>query len=89
MREPINNIKLILNLTLIAPVLKVLNIAVELIVSLYIKYWLNLVVNTFAASILIIIPYYLSELYWEVSLEVVKYIKGKIDLSETTPVNTY
>jgi hypothetical protein len=46
-----------------APALKVLSIAVELMVSLYIRYWLNLVVNTFAAPILIIILYYLSELY--------------------------
>ena len=83
MREFTNNIKLILNLTLIVLVLKVLSIAIKLTVSLYIKYWLNLVVNAFAAFILIIILYYLLELYQEVSLEVVKYIKGKVDLSKT------
>ena len=63
--------------------------AVELTVSLYIKYWLNLVVNIFTAFILIIILYYLLKLYQKVSLEVVKYIKGKVDLSGTTPVNIY
>ena len=63
MREPTNNIKPILNLTLMAPALKVLNIAIKSIVSLYIRYWLNLVVNTFTASILIIILYYLLKLY--------------------------
>ena len=72
-----------------APALKVLSVAIKLTVSLYIKYWLNLVVNTFATSILIIIPYYLLELYQEVSLEVVKYIKGKINLLGTTPINIY
>jgi hypothetical protein len=45
------------------PALKILNIAVELTVSLYIKYWLNLVVNALAAPILIIILYYLLKLY--------------------------
>ena len=72
-----------------APALEVLSIAVESTVSLYIKYWLNLVVNTFAAPILIIIPYYLLELYQEVSLKVVKYVKGKVDLLKTTPVSAY
>ena len=70
-----------------APALKVLSIAVKLTVSLYIKYWLNPVVNILTASVLIIIPYYLLKLYQEVSLKVVKYIKGKVDLSETTPIN--
>ena len=69
--------------------LKVLSVAVELTVSLYIKYWLNLVVNTFTTSILIIILYYLLKLYWEVSLKVVKYIKGKVDLSGTTLISIY
>ena len=76
-------------MTLIVLVLKVLSIAIESTVSLYIKYWLNLTVNAFTAPILIIILYYLSELYQEVSLKVVKYIKGKVDLSETTPVSIY
>ena len=46
-----------------APALKVLSVAVELTVSLYIRYWLNPVVNALAASILIIILYHLSKLY--------------------------
>jgi len=70
-----------------APVLEVLSIAIKSTVSLYARYWPNLVVNTLAAPVLIIIPYYLSELYQEVSLEVVKYIKGKVDLSGTTPIS--
>ena len=57
------HIKLILNLTLIVPALKILNIAIELTVSLYIRYWLNLAVNTLAAPMLIIILYHLLELY--------------------------
>ena len=69
--------------------LEILNIAVKLTVSSYIKYWLNLVVNIFTAFILIIILYYLLKLYQKVSLEVVKYIKGKIDLLKTTPVSIY
>ena len=69
--------------------LKVLNVAIKSTVSLYIRYWLNLAVNTLAAFILIIILYYLSKLYREVSLEVVKYIKGKIDLSGTTLISIY
>ena len=72
-----------------APASKVLNIVIKLMVSLYIRYWPNLVVNTFAASVLIIILYYLSELYQEVFLEVVKYIKGKVNLLKTTPVSVY
>ena len=72
-----------------APASKVLSIAVKSTVFLYIKYWLNLAVNTLAAFISIIIPYYLLKLYQEVSLEVVKYVKGKVDLSETTPVSIY
>ena len=84
MREPADDIKLILNLTLMVLILKVLSMAVESTVFLYIRYWLNLVVNTFTASILIIILYYLLKLYWEVSSEVVKYIKGKVDLLGTT-----
>jgi hypothetical protein len=67
----------------------VLNIAIKLTVSLYIKYWLNLIVNAFAAPISIIIPYYLLKLYQEVSLKVVKYTKGKVDLLGTTPINIY
>ena len=63
MREPTNDIKLIPNLTLIAPVLEVLSIAIKLTVSLYARYWLNPAVNTLAAPVLIIIPYYLLELY--------------------------
>ena len=63
LKKPTNDIKLILNLTLIVPALKILNIAVELTVSLYIKYWPNPVVNTFTTPILIIILYYLSKLY--------------------------
>ena len=69
--------------------LKVLNVAIKSTVSLYIRYWLNPAVNIFAAPISIIILYYLLKLYQEVSLEVVKYIKGKIDLSETTFINIY
>ena len=63
LKEFTNNIKLILNLTLIAPALKVLSITVKLTISLYTKYWLNLVVNAFTAFILIIILYYLLKLY--------------------------
>jgi hypothetical protein len=63
LRESTDDIKPIPNLTLMVPVLKVLSIAIKLTVSLYIRYWLNLIVNAFAASILIIIPYYLLELY--------------------------
>ena len=63
--------------------------AVELTVSLYIKYWLNLAVNTLTTPILIIILYYLLKLYQKVSLEVVKYTKRKINLFKTTPVSTY
>ena len=76
-------------MTLIAPALKVLSIAVEWMVFLYIRYWLNLVVNAFTTPILIIILYYLLNLYWEVSLKVVKYIKGKVDLLKTTFVSIY
>ena len=72
-----------------APALKVLNIAVKSIVSLYIIYWLNLVVNTLTTPILIIIMYYLLKLYWEVFLKVVKYIKGKVDLLGTIFINIY
>ena len=72
-----------------APALKVLSMAVELTVSLYIKYWLNLTVNALTTPILIIILYYLLKLYWEVSLEVVKYIKEKVDLLGITPVSIY
>ena len=89
MREPTNNIKPILNLTLMAPVLEVLNIAIKSTVSLYIKYWPNSIINTFIAFMLIIILYYLLKLYQKVSLEVVKYIKGKVDLLKTTPVSVY
>ena len=46
-----------------APALKVLSIAIELTVFLYIKYWPNLIVNTLTAPILIIILYYLLKLY--------------------------
>jgi hypothetical protein len=87
LREPTNNIKPILNLTLIASALEVLSVAIKLTVSLYIRYWLNLVVNTLAAPILIIILYYLLELYQEVFLEVVKYVKRKVDLLEITPIS--
>ena len=38
LREPTDNIKPILNLTLIVPVSEVLNIAVKSTVSLYIRY---------------------------------------------------
>jgi len=72
-----------------APALEVLNIAIKLTVSLYARYWPNLAVNALAAPVSIIIPYYLSELYQEVSLEVVKYIKGKVDLLGTTPISIY
>ena len=89
MREPTDNIKLIPNLTLIAPALKVLSIAIKLTVSLYIKYWLNLTVNAFTALISIIILYYLLKLYQEVSSEVVKYIKEKVDLSGTISISIY
>jgi hypothetical protein len=71
------------------PVLEVLSITIKLTVPLYTKYWLNSAVNTLTTPILIIILYYLSELYREVFLKVVKYIKGKVDLSKTTPINTY
>ena len=63
--------------------------AVELTVSLYTRYWPNPAVNTLAAPVSIIIPYYLLELYREVSSEVVKYVKGKVDLLGTTPISTY
>ena len=76
-------------MTLIVLALKVLSIAVELTVSLYIKYWLNLVVNAFTAPISIMILYYLLKVYQEVSLKVVKYVKGKVDLLETTFVSIY
>ena len=72
-----------------APVLKVLSITVKLTVFLYIRYWLNLVVDALTAFILIIILYYLLKLYWEISLKVVKYIKGKVDLLRTTPISIY
>ena len=72
-----------------APALEVLSIAIKLTVFLYIRYWLNLVVDVFATPILIIILYYLLKLYQEVFLKVVKYIKEKIDLSGTTPVSIY
>ena len=72
-----------------APALKVLNIAIELTVSLYIRYWPNLVVNALTALMLIIILYHLLKLYQEISLEIVKYIKGKVDLLKITPVSTY
>jgi hypothetical protein len=67
--------------------LEVFSIAVKLTVSLYARYWLNLVIDAFAAPVSIIILYYLLELYWEVSLEVVKYAKGKVDLLGTTSVS--
>jgi hypothetical protein len=89
LRELTNNIKPILNLTLMAPASEILSIAVKSTVSLYIRYWLNLVVNILTTSMLIIIPYYLSKLYWEVSLKVVKYTKGKVGLLKTTPVSIY
>ena len=63
--------------------------AIKLIVSLYVRYWLNLVVDALVTPVLIIILYHLLELYWEVFLEVVEYIKGKIDLLGTTPVSIY
>ena len=72
-----------------APASEILSIAVKSTVFLYIKYWPNPVVNTLAAPILIIIPYYLLELYQEVFLKVVKYAKGKVDLLKTTPVSAY
>ena len=46
-----------------APALKVLSVAVELMVSLYIRYWPNLIVNAFATPVLIIILYSLLKLY--------------------------
>ena len=63
LRKPINNIKPIPNLTLMAPALEVSSIAIKSTVSLYIKYWLNLAVNALTTFILIIIPYHLSKLY--------------------------
>jgi len=72
-----------------APALEVLSVAIKLTVSLYARYWPNPAVNTLAAPVLIIILYYLLELYREVSLEVVKYVKGKVDLLETTPISIY
>ena len=72
-----------------APALKILSVAIKLTVFLYIKYWPNLVVNTFTTLILIIILYHLLKLYQEVLLEVVKYTKGKINLLRTTPVSIY
>ena len=72
-----------------APAPEVSSIAVKLTVSLYIKYWLNLTVNTLATFILIIILYYLLKLYQEVFLKVVNYTKGKVDLLKTTPVSIY
>ena len=72
-----------------APALKILSIAIKSTVFLYIRYWPNPAVNAFTAFVLIIILYHLSELYQEVFLEVVKYIKGKIDLSGTPPVSIY
>jgi len=62
-------------------------VAIKSTVSLYIRYWPNPAVNALAAPMLIIIPYYLSELYQEVSLEVVKYAKGKVDLLGTTSIS--
>ena len=72
-----------------APALEVLSVAIKLMVFLYIKYWLNLAVNTFTTFMLIIIPYHLLELYWEVFLEVVKYIKGKVDLLGIIFISVY
>ena len=89
MREPTDDVKPIPNLTLMVLALKVLSIAVESTVFLYIKYWPNLVVDALATPISIIIPYYLLKLYREVSSEVVKYVKGKVDLLKTTPVSIY
>jgi hypothetical protein len=89
LREPTNNIKLIPNLTLMAPALKILSMAVKLMISLYTRYWPNLVINALAAPVSIIILYHLLELYQEVSLEVVKYAKRKVDLLRTTPVSIY
>ena len=63
--------------------------AIKSTVSLYIKYWPNLVVNTFTAPVLIIILYCLLKLYQKVSLEVVKYIKRKVDLLGTIFVSIY
>ena len=76
-------------MTLIALASKVLNIAIKSTVSLYIRYWPNLVVNTLATPILIIILYYLLKLYQKVSLKVVKYVKGKVGLLGTTSINIY
>ena len=76
-------------MTLIVPALEVLSIAIKLTVSLYIRYWPNLVVTTLTAPILIIILYYLLKLYQKVSLKVVKYIKGKVGLLGTTPISIY
>jgi len=70
-----------------APALEVLSVAIKSTVSLYVRYWPNLAVNTLAAPVLIIILYHLLELYREVSLEVVKYVKGKVDLLGTTPIS--
>jgi hypothetical protein len=72
-----------------APASEVSSMAIKLTVSLYARYWLNLAVDALAASVLIIIPYYLLELYREVSLKMVKYTKGKVDLLKTTPVSIY
>ena len=71
------------------PALEVLNIAIKSTVSLYIKYWPNLVINTLTAPILIIILYHLSKLYWEVSLKVVKYTKKKINLLRIIFISIY
>ena len=49
----------------------------------------NNFINEVVTPISIIILYYLLKLYQEVSLEVVKYIKGKINLLKTTPVSIY
>ena len=63
--------------------------AIKSMVSLYTRYWLNSAVNAFTTPILIIILYYLLKLYREVSLEVVKYAKRKVDLLGITPVSVY
>ena len=76
-------------MTLIALASKVLNIAIKSTVSLYIRYWPNLVVNTLATPILIIILYYLLKLYQKVSLKVVKYVKGKVNLLKTLFISIY
>ena len=70
-------------------VLEILSVAIKLMVSLYIKYWLNLIVNTLTTPISIIILYYLLKLYQEVSSEVVKYVKGKVDLLGTIFISIY